>query len=216
MPTQASAKALALAPELAESARRARPRALPHGAQRRSGRGARRARSRSIRSNYDAHYIKGRVMFALGRHGEAADALPEACASQPEAYDSWYLLGMASRKLGEERRARNADIECIEAAKKRVRQHPEDTRAWTMGAAVFAELGEPDRAADWVARALADRPRRSDHRLQRRLRVRRARQARRRAPLPRDRRSATAARSTAGWRTIPTSTRCATKRVFNS
>jgi TolB-like protein/Flp pilus assembly protein TadD len=153
----ASAKAIALAPELAET-HAARGFALSLTARNEEA-AAELDRAIGIDPlNYDAHYIKGRVMFALGRHGEAASQFQRACAVQPEAYDSWYLLGMAARKLGEERRARNADIECVEAAKKRVRQHPEDTRAWTMGAAVFAELGEPERSADWVARALAVDP----------------------------------------------------------
>lgn len=154
---EASAKALALAPELAET-HVARGFALSLTS-RNDEAAAELDRAIAIDPiDYDAHYIKGRVMFALGRHAEAASQFRQACGIQPEAYDSWYLLGMAARKLGEERRARNADIECVEAAKKRVRQHPEDTRAWTMGAAVFAELGEPDRAADWVARALAVDP----------------------------------------------------------
>ncbi|MCM2314349.1 MAG: protein kinase [Thermoanaerobaculia bacterium] len=154
---EASAKAIALAPHLAE-AHVARGLALSLTARNDEAAAELDEAIAIDPSNYDAHYIKGRVMFALGKHGEAAKQFENACALQPEAYDSWYLLGMASRKLSEERRARNADIECVEAAKKRVRQHPEDTRAWTMGAAVFAELGEPDRAADWVARALAIDP----------------------------------------------------------
>ena len=43
----------------------------------------------------------------------------------------------------------------MEAVKKAVRAHPDDTRAWTMGASVLVEMGEPDRAAEWVGRALA-------------------------------------------------------------
>ena len=85
---------------------------------------------------------------------EAADHFREACALVPEAYDSWYLLGMCYRRMGEAAKARSADHECIEAVKKRLRSHPDDTRAWTMGASVLAELGEPERAAEWVARAL--------------------------------------------------------------
>ncbi|MGK2858278.1 MAG: protein kinase domain-containing protein [Thermoanaerobaculia bacterium] len=154
---EASAKAIELAPQLAE-AHVARGLALSLTGRNDEATLELDAAIAIDSSNYDAHYIKGRVMFSLGRHAEAAKQFENACALQPEAYDSWYLLGMASRKLGEERRARNADIECVEAAKSRVRQHPEDTRAWTMGAAVFAELGEPDRAADWVARALAIDP----------------------------------------------------------
>ena len=104
---------------------------------------------------YDPHYIYGRVCFSEGRMPEAAEHFREACALVPEAYDAWYLLGMCYRRMAETAKARSADLECIEAAKKRLRSHPDDTRAWTMGASVLAELGEPERAAEWVARALA-------------------------------------------------------------
>ncbi|HEX7615463.1 MAG TPA: protein kinase [Thermoanaerobaculia bacterium] len=104
---------------------------------------------------YGPHYIFGRVCFSECRMPEAASHFREACAIVPEAFDSWYLLGMCYRRMSEAGKARGADLECIEAAKARVRSHPDDTRAWTMGASVLAELGEPERAAEWVARALA-------------------------------------------------------------
>lgn len=107
---------------------------------------------------YDAHYISGRVCFSEGRISEATANFREACSIVPEAYDSWYLLGMCYRNLGEDTKARRSDLECIEAVKKCVRHHPDDTRAWTMGASVLAVLGEPEHAAEWVARALAIDP----------------------------------------------------------
>ena len=107
---------------------------------------------------YDPRYISGRLCFSQGRMQEAMEHFREACAIVPEAYDSWYLLGMCYRRLGDDVRGRNADFECIEAVKRRVRSHPEDTRAWTMGAAVLAEMGEPDNAGKWIARALAVDP----------------------------------------------------------
>lgn len=107
---------------------------------------------------YTAHYIYGRVCFSEGRIPEAAAHFQEAVGLVPEAYDSWYLLGMCFRRIGETEKARRADLECIEAVKKRIRSHPDDTRALTMGASVLAELGEPERASEWVARALAIDP----------------------------------------------------------
>jgi serine/threonine protein kinase/tetratricopeptide (TPR) repeat protein len=103
----------------------------------------------------EPHYIYGRVCFSQGRMAEAAEHFREACAIAPEAYDSWYLLGMCYRRLGARTRARHANFECIEGMKRWVKSHPDDTRAWTMGAAVLAEMGEPDRAAAWLQRALA-------------------------------------------------------------
>jgi len=104
---------------------------------------------------YDAHYVFARLCFSTGRIEEAAAAFGQACAVAPESYDSWYLLGMCYRRLGRPDRGRDADFECIEAVKRRIRSHPDDTRAWTMGASVLAEMGEPDTAAAWVGRALA-------------------------------------------------------------
>jgi serine/threonine protein kinase/tetratricopeptide (TPR) repeat protein len=104
---------------------------------------------------YDPHYTSGRLCFSQGRIAEAAEHFREATAIVPEAFDAWYLLGMCYRRLGQAGRGRDADFECIEAVKRRVRSHPDDTRAWTMGASVLAEMGEPERSAKWVARALA-------------------------------------------------------------
>ncbi len=103
---------------------------------------------------YDPHYIFGRLRFSQGRIAEAADHFREACAIVPEAYASWYLLGMCYRRMGQDDKSRRVALECIEAVKSRVRSHPDDTRAWTMGAAVLVELGEPERAAKWVGRAV--------------------------------------------------------------
>lgn len=104
---------------------------------------------------YEAHYIFGRVCFSQGKIEEAAHHFRESTRIVPEAYDSWYLMGMCYRRLGQTQRARNADLECIESVKKRVWIHPDDTRALTMGAAILTKLGEPDRAVEWVERALA-------------------------------------------------------------
>ncbi len=151
---EASSRALEIAPDLAE-ARASRGLAL---FVERDFAGAEKELTRAIDLDprlYEAHYLFGRVCFAEGRIREAAAHFREACSIVREAFDSWYLLGMCYRRLGETSKARTADLECIEAVKARVKDHPDDTRAWTMGAAVLAELGEPERAADWVARATA-------------------------------------------------------------
>ena len=151
---EASLRALELAPEAAE-AHASRGLALFVS---RKWADAERELARAIEIDprlYDPHYIFGRITFSEGKIREAASHFREACAIDREAFDSWYLLGMCLRRLGEVTRAGAADLECIESAKRRVAQHPDDTRAWTMGAAVLAGLGEPERAASWVARATA-------------------------------------------------------------
>lgn len=107
---------------------------------------------------YESHYIFGRISFSRGNMPEAAKHFRDACSIVPEAYDSWYLLGMCYRKMGEAKKARRADRECIEAVFRRVRSNPDDTRALTMGASILVELGEPERALDWIERAMAIDP----------------------------------------------------------
>ncbi|HSB11992.1 MAG TPA: protein kinase [Blastocatellia bacterium] len=104
---------------------------------------------------YEPHYISGRLHFSQGSAAKAAEHFKEACAIVPEAYDSWYLLGMCYKRMGKLSKARSADLECIEAVKARVRWHPDDTRALTMGASVLVEMGEPERAEKWIKSALA-------------------------------------------------------------
>ncbi len=151
---ETSAQALALDPDLSD-AHASRGLAL---FLRRDFEGAERHLRRAIELDprvYEPHYIFGRVCFSRGQTFEAAEHFQEACTLVPEAYDSWYLLGMCYRRLGDSVRARRASFECFEAMKRWVKVHPDDTRAWTMGASVLAEMGEPDRASAWVARALA-------------------------------------------------------------
>ena len=104
---------------------------------------------------YEPRYISARLNFSRGSTAAAAEHYQEACAIVPEAYDSWYLLGMCYRRMGKLEKARSANRECIEAVKARIRSHPEDTRAWTMGAGVLVEMGEPERAEKWIKNALA-------------------------------------------------------------
>lgn len=104
---------------------------------------------------YEPHYISARLNFSRGDAAAAAEHYQKACAIVPEACDSWYLLGMCYKRMGKMDKARSANRECIEAVKARVRSHPDDTRAWTMGAAVLVEMGEPERAEKWIKNALA-------------------------------------------------------------
>jgi TolB-like protein/Tfp pilus assembly protein PilF len=154
---EASAQALALAPDLAD-AHASRGLALMLGGDLPEAEGHLRRAIELDPSLYDPHYVYGRLCFTVGRVEEAAAHYRDACAIVPEAYDAWYLLGMCHRRLKQLARARATSFECIEAVKRRVRSHPDDTRAWTMGASVLAEMGEPEKADKWVARALAIDP----------------------------------------------------------
>jgi serine/threonine protein kinase/Tfp pilus assembly protein PilF len=106
-------------------------------------------------SLFEAHYIAARVYYAQGRYSDAARHFARARDISPEAYDSWYFLASCYRAMGESDKVRTATLETVEAAKRRLSTHPDETRAWTLGAAALADLGEPEKAAEWIARALA-------------------------------------------------------------
>jgi serine/threonine protein kinase/Flp pilus assembly protein TadD len=107
---------------------------------------------------FEAHYIAARVFYAQGRYQDAARHFERSRDISPEAYDVWYLLAACYRSLGETGKVRSATLEAVESAKKRLSTHPDETRAWTFGASALAELGEPDKAAEWIGRALAIDP----------------------------------------------------------
>ncbi|MDH3493998.1 MAG: tetratricopeptide repeat protein, partial [Acidobacteriota bacterium] len=154
---KASKKALELEPDLAD-ANSSRGLAL---FVKRDYEGAENCLRRAIEldpSIYEPHFFFGRVCFSTGQMKEAAKHFRDACALVPESYDSWYLMGMCYRKLGDEESGRKANLECIEAVFRRVKAQPDDTRALTMGSTVLATMGEPERAVEWVERALAIDP----------------------------------------------------------
>jgi tetratricopeptide (TPR) repeat protein len=52
-------------------------------------------------NNAVAHYNRGRVLLDLQRNNEAKPELQTATLLDPNAADSWYLLGLISRQAGE-------------------------------------------------------------------------------------------------------------------
>jgi len=109
-------------------------------------------------SLFEAHYVFGRICLSQGKLRDAASHFKRACEISPDAVDAPRYLAMCWEGLGERVKARNADLLCIEAARKRLRQHPDDSRSWTMAAPALVELGEPEKAAEWIGRALAIDP----------------------------------------------------------
>ncbi|MEO8217155.1 MAG: protein kinase [Acidobacteriota bacterium] len=154
---RASLKALELGPDLAE-AHVSRGFALSLTKQYDEAEAELRRAIQLNPSLYEAHYIAARVYFAVGKFAEAAEHFERACALTPESYDSWYFFGMCYRALGDEGKVKHTILEAVEAAKKRVSSHPDDSRAWTISAQCLVELGEPDKAAEWIERALAIDP----------------------------------------------------------
>jgi adenylate cyclase len=107
---------------------------------------------------FEAHYLYGRASFAQGKLGRAAALFERAAEIKPNDYQSLCLLIQTYRSLGRERESKAAARKGIERAERELTQHPEDPRPAYLGASALVELGESERAREWLSRALAIDP----------------------------------------------------------
>jgi len=107
---------------------------------------------------FEAHYLYGRASFAQGKLGQAAALFERAAEIKPNDYQSLCLLIQTYRSLGRELESKAAARKGIERAERELTQHPEDPRPAYLGASALVELGESERAREWLSRALAIDP----------------------------------------------------------
>ncbi|MBA2242487.1 MAG: tetratricopeptide repeat protein [Chthoniobacterales bacterium] len=107
---------------------------------------------------FEAHYLYGRASFAQGKLDRAAGLFERAAEIKPDDYQSLCLLIQTYRSLGRESESKAAARKGIERAERELTLHPEDPRPAYLGAAALVELGERERARDWLSRALAIDP----------------------------------------------------------
>jgi serine/threonine protein kinase/Tfp pilus assembly protein PilF len=96
---------------------------------------------------FEAHYFYARACFQQGNMEKAARLF--------EHYQAPTLLGTSYRGLGRIAEAEAAARRAFQMAEKHLELHPDDARALYLGAGNLADIGERDRALDWVQRALA-------------------------------------------------------------
>lgn len=150
----ASARALDLAPDLAE-ANVARGFVLSL-----LGRLAEAAPrfDEAIRLNpnlFDAHYYYARACFARGDITRSADLFVSASAVRQEDFQSAMLGAQALRMLGRGEEGTALAREGIRRAERMLALNDRDPRALSLGAGVLLEDGQRERALEWAGRALA-------------------------------------------------------------
>ncbi len=154
---QASRKALASDPELAE-AQVARGVALllaRHYAE------AEEAFERAVREKadlFEALYFHARACFSQGKLEQAAGLAEGAAQVRSRDYNASYLAGMAYLALARADRAEAAFRRSLEAAGKHLELFPGDGRALYVGAAAAIRLGEDEKGRDWAVRAVTADP----------------------------------------------------------
>ncbi|HEY8010059.1 MAG TPA: protein kinase [Rudaea sp.] len=154
---EASSKALELDPDLAE-AHVARGLAVSLSKRFDEARGEFERAIALDPKSFDAFYWYGQSELSQGNFEHAINLFERASTNRPEDYTSRKFISQALKSLGR-------DQECLEVIRRLVpliEQHlelnPEDSRAMMMGAAVYAQLGDPEKASINVARAMAVDP----------------------------------------------------------
>jgi serine/threonine protein kinase/tetratricopeptide (TPR) repeat protein len=154
---EASRRALALAPNLAE-AHASRGFAL--SSQRRYAEAAEEFEE-AIRLNprsFDAYYYYARTCFAWGRIERSVELFRRASELRPEDYQSSILLGQSLFVLGREQEARESNREGIRRAERQLELNPVDVRALALGANALNLDGQQARALRWSEKAIGLKP----------------------------------------------------------
>jgi tetratricopeptide (TPR) repeat protein len=109
-------------------------------------------------TSYEARYFFGRTCKSAGKLVEAAQQFEQACRLRPDEYQA--AMNLASTYAGMDRKAdtQAAYQRAVAVAAKHLELHPDDARAFYLGATGWASLRESARALEWVGRALAIDP----------------------------------------------------------
>jgi adenylate cyclase len=109
-------------------------------------------------NSFEAHYFYGRACFAQDRQTDAAAQFERAAALKPDDYQSPAMLVMIYRAIGRQQDVSTAARKVVEIAEQELSKHPENPRPAYLGAGSLIELGERDRAREWISRAMATDP----------------------------------------------------------
>jgi serine/threonine protein kinase/tetratricopeptide (TPR) repeat protein len=103
---------------------------------------------------FEAHYFYGRVCHAQGKLLEAVRLFEKASQLRPEDYQAHALRGGTLIGLGRQAEGEASYRKGLEAAEKYLQLHPDDARAYYLGAAAWCQLGQPQKGLDWAKRAI--------------------------------------------------------------
>ena len=109
-------------------------------------------------ASFEANYFYARANFAEGKLDRAATLFERAAEINPDDYQSSILLTQIYRSLGRNEEIKTTARTGLERAERELAAHPENPRPAYLGAGALVELGETERAKEWLNRALAIDP----------------------------------------------------------
>ena len=149
----ASRRAVALAPELAE-ARVACGFTLSLSGQYEAAVDEFTAAIRINPNLFEAYYYFARASFANGETARSVELFSKAAEVRREDYQSPILLAQSLRMLGKLSEALEADREGLRRAEHALALNPNDPRALSLGAQALFQDGQKTRALEWRRRAV--------------------------------------------------------------
>ncbi len=109
-------------------------------------------------NSYPAHYDFGRYYLAIGAFEPAIALFMRAMEIQPDDCESPLFLAQALVSAGRREDGERYGRIGMKRAEEVLRLHPENSRPAQLIAVGLAFLGEPERAKEWLSRALAIDP----------------------------------------------------------
>jgi adenylate cyclase len=102
---------------------------------------------------YEAYYYCARTYWVCGDLEKASEFFMKAARVRPEDYQALLLAANAYRGLNRPSELEAACREGLAIAERQVLNEPDDARAWCLGAQAHCQLGDRERALEWIGRA---------------------------------------------------------------
>lgn len=109
-------------------------------------------------SLWKAYYNYARASYHQGRMRQAVELFEKAANANPCDYQSLLLAAPIYRRLEDGESFERAAREGVMRAERFLEDHPDNHRAYYLGAGILLDLGERERAFEWAERALAIDP----------------------------------------------------------
>jgi TolB-like protein/tetratricopeptide (TPR) repeat protein/tRNA A-37 threonylcarbamoyl transferase component Bud32 len=107
---------------------------------------------------FEAYYFYARLCFTQGKYEKAVEMYRRAGEVNPEDYQSPSLEAFTYRTMNRMQEAKAACARSLEVIERHVEFNPDDSRAIYLGATALIDLGQRDRAFEWIRRAEAIDP----------------------------------------------------------
>ena len=107
---------------------------------------------------FEAYYYYARMCRMQGNPGKSVELFAKACDARPEDYQAPILMADTFRGLDRPDEKLEAFKRGLAVAEKHLEFHPEDARAWYLGAHALLELGNNAKALVWTERAMRLNP----------------------------------------------------------